>query len=158
MNNVESVKEQLKQNNLLDNYIELPASTATVEKAAAALNCEPGRIAKTLSFKTKEGVLVVLAMGCARVSNQKFKDFFKEKPRFLHSEEVQNLTGHPIGGVCPFALKEGVKIYLDESLKTFDPVYPAAGAPNNAVKISLADLQRVTGGEWVDVCSVPAAI
>lgn len=158
MNNVESVKQQLQQNNLLEGYIELPASTATVEKAAAALNCQPGRIAKTLSFKTKDGVIVVLAMGVARVSNQKFKDFFKEKPRFLQPDEVFPLTGHPIGGVCPFALKEGVKIYLDASLKVFDPVYPAAGAPNNAVKISLADLERVTGGKWVDVCCVPAAI
>ncbi len=132
-------------------YMEFEVSSATVELAAKAAGCEPGRIAKTLSFITAQGPMVIVVMGTARVDNQKFKAVFHEKPRFMQGEQVEELTGHAIGGVCPFGLKPGVSIYLDESLKAFDPVYPAAGAANNAVKISLADLERVTGGQWVDV-------
>lgn len=151
----ETVKTFLQQHDLLENYREFPTSSATVELAALAAGCEPGRIAKTLSFVTKNGPVVIVVMGTARVDNRKFKEYFHEKARFPHGEEVEQLTGHPVGGVCPFALNPGVKVYLDESLKAFDPVYPAAGAANNAVRISLAELERVTGGEWIDVCKTP---
>lgn len=149
---VEEVKNQLEALGLLEGYREFAASSATVELAAAAAGCEPGRIAKTLSFKTSTGPIVIVVMGTARIDNRKFKDFFKEKARFPQGEEVEALIGHPIGGVCPFALNAGVRVYLDVSLKAFDPVYPAAGAPNNAVRITLADLERATKGLWIDVC------
>ena len=153
----EAVKTFLQQHGLLENYRQFASSSATVELAAQAAGCEPGRIAKTLSFVTKNGPVVIVVMGTARVDNRKYKEFFHEKARFPHGEEVEKLTGHPVGGVCPFALNPGVKVYLDESLKAFDPVYPAAGASNNAVQISLAELERVTGGEWIDVCKTPEA-
>lgn len=149
---VESVKDFLKKNNLFENYLEFQTSSATVELAVQAIGCEPGRIAKTLSLKTSNGPIVIVVMGAARIDNKKFKEVFGEKVKFLQGDEVFELTGHPIGGVCPFALKEGVKIYLDESLKEYNPIYPAAGAGNNAIKISLEDLERVTNGTWIDVC------
>lgn len=152
MDNIERVKAQLKEHNLQERYLEMPSSTATVALAAQAIGCEEGRIAKTLSFKTKEGPVVIVVMGRARVDNKKFKEFFKEKAVFLKGEEVPQLTGHPIGGVCPFGLKEGVKAYLDASLKQYDYVYPAAGAPNNAVKLTIAELEAVTAAVWTDVC------
>ena len=148
---VEGVKKVLEAYGLLDAYREFPTSSATVELAAQAAGCEPGRIAKTLSFKTHEGPILVVVMGTARIDNRKFKDHFKEKAVFPKGEEVLELIGHPVGGVCPFAVRPGVRIFLDQSLKDFDPVYPAAGASNNAVCISLADLERVTGAEWIDV-------
>lgn len=149
---VEAVKEQLEAYGVLGGYREFGTSSATVELAAAAAGCEPGRIAKTLSFKTAMGPIVIVVMGTARIDNRKFKDCFKEKARFPQGEEVEALIGHPVGGVCPFALNEGVRVYLDVSLRAYDPVYPAAGAPDNAVRISLADLERATGGQWIDVC------
>ena len=149
---VEAVKQVLSAHGLLDNYQEFSTSSATVELAAAALGCEPGRIAKSLSFMTKSGPMVVVVMGTARVDNRKFKDQFGEKASFVKPDELETLVGHPMGGVCPFALLPGVRLFLDKSLRLFDPVYPAAGAFNNAVKISLADLERVTGAEWVDIC------
>lgn len=149
---VEAVKAILEAHGVGDAYLEFPTSSATVELAAQAAGCEPGRIAKTLSFLTSQGPIVIVAMGTARIDNRKFKDQFHEKARFPRGDEVEEYIGHPIGGVCPFALNEGVRVYLDVSLRQFDPVYPAAGAPNNAVRISLTDLERVTGGEWVDVC------
>ncbi len=152
MENIERVKEQLKKHNLEDRYLQLPASTATVALAAQAIGCEEGLIAKTLSFNTKSGPIVIVVMGTARVDNKKFKEYFKEKASFLKGEEVLNLIGHPIGGVCPFGLKEGVKIYLDVSLKKYPYTYPAAGASNNAVKLSIEELQNITEGIWVDVC------
>ncbi len=148
---VEAVKKVLKKHGLLDAYREFSTSSATVELAAQAAGCEPGRIAKTLSFKTHEGPMLIVVMGTARIDNRKFKDYFKEKAVFPKEEEVVELIGHPVGGVCPFATRPGVRIFLDESLKAFDPVYPAAGASNNAVEISLADLERVTGARWVNV-------
>ena len=150
--NIDRVKKQLRAHNLENRYIELPASTATVALAAQAIGCKEGLIAKTLSFNTKNGPIVIVAMGTARIDNKKFKEYFKEKASFLKGEEVQNLIGHPIGGVCPFGLKEGVKIYLDESLKKYDYTYPAAGAANNAVKLTIEELQDITHGVWIDVC------
>lgn len=149
---VTEVKRQLEAHGLAEAYMEFATSSATVELAAAAVGCEPGRIAKTLSFRTPEGPMVIVVMGAARIDNRKFKDQFHHKAQFPQADEVESLIGHPVGGVCPFALNEGVRVCLDVSLRAFDPVYPAAGAPNNAVCLSLAELERVTGGEWVDVC------
>lgn len=148
----EKMKEFLEQNGLAESYIEVPTTSETVELAAAAIGCEPGRIAKTLSMRYGEQVVLIVAMGTARIDNKKFKACFGAKGRFLSAEEVQPLTGYPVGGVCPFLPMEGVRVCLDESLRAFDPVYPAAGAKNNAVRISLARLESLTGGEWVDVC------
>ncbi|MBQ6058907.1 MAG: YbaK/EbsC family protein [Clostridia bacterium] len=148
----EAVMEYLKKVGLAENYIEFDEdATATVALAAQAIGCEEGRIAKTMSLNTKEGPIVIVFMGTARLDNRRFKDTFAEKARFLQGDEVQELTGHPIGGVCPFALKEGVRVFLDESLRVFDYVYPAAGATNNAVKISVDKLAEVTGGTWIHV-------
>lgn len=149
---VDKVKEHLQAHGLLEAYREFETSSATVELAAQTIGCEPGRIAKTLSLGTTNGPMVIVAMGTARLDNRKFKDTFHEKARFLKGEEVPELIGHPIGGVCPFALEEGVRVFLDESLRLFDPCYPAAGAPNNAVKLSLEQLEHATGGTWIDVC------
>ena len=154
---IEAVKAHLAAFGLEQAYREFPTSSATVELAAAAIGCEPGRIAKTLSIKTAEGPIVIVVMGTARLDNRKFKDTFHEKAHFIQADEVLPLIGHPVGGVCPFALNDNVRVFLDVSLKQFDPCYPAAGAPNNAVKLSLADLERVTGGTWIDVCKVPSA-
>ena len=149
---VEKVRAYLTPYGVAQRIRELEVSSATVDLASAAVGCEPGRIAKTLSLLGKDGPLVLVVMGTARLDNRKFKDVFHQKAHFIKAEDVESLVGHPMGGVCPFALPEGVPVYLDASLKNFDPVYPAAGAPNNAVEISLADLERVTGGVWVDVC------
>jgi len=152
--NLELVKRELEENNLFDNYIEIEASTATVELAAKALGCTEGEIAKTLSLSTKEGPIVIVVMGKARLNNKKYKETFNQKAKFLQGDDVENQIGHPIGGVCPFGLNPDVKVYLDESLKKYDVVYPAAGMRSNAVKISISDLEKVTGAEWVDVCEV----
>lgn len=151
-NRVAEVKAQLEAHHLGQRYREFSTSSATVELAAQAVGCEPGRIAKTLAFSTASGPIVIVVMGTARVDNAKFKQQFHEKARFPQGDDVRLQTGHAIGGVCPFALNPNVRIYLDLSLKAFDPVYPAAGASNNAVELSLAELEQVTTGEWIDVC------
>lgn len=149
---VDAVREFLARYGLEEAYREFEVSSATVDLAAQAVGCEPGRIAKSLSISVNDAPLVLVVMGTARLDNRKFKNAFHAKARFIKPEDLEAQVGHPMGGVCPFALPEGVPVYLDESLRRFDPVYPAAGAPNNAAKLSLADLERVTGGVWVDVC------
>ncbi|WP_346667025.1 YbaK/EbsC family protein [uncultured Desulfovibrio sp.] len=151
----DAVKEQLAAAGLADRYREFAVSSATVELAAQALHCEAGRIAKSLSVLLREGPAVIVVMGTARLDNRKFKDRFRQKAAFIPGTELERLVGHPQGGVCPFALPEGVPVYLDESLRAFDPVYPAAGAPNNAVELHLDELEGLTGGQWVDVCKSP---
>lgn len=148
----ENVKAYLESLAMLDRYIELDGSSATVALAAEQLNCEPARIAKTLAIKLKSGrLLVIVANGLARLDGGKFKKLFKEKSHFCESELLESLFGHPMGGVCPFALKDGVEVFLDESLKMFDVVYPAGGASNNAVKVTPEELEKLTNGTWVDV-------
>lgn len=151
----EAVKAHLAAHGLADRYREFTVSSATVALAAEALHCEAGRIAKTLSIATASGPVLVVAMGLARLDNRKFKDLFHEKPRFIPAEALEELVGHPQGGVCPFALREGVRVFLDESLRRYDVVYPAAGAPNNAVELDLDELTALTGGQWIDVCKLP---
>ena len=148
----EAVRAQLAAHGLGDRYREFTVSSATVALAAEALHCEAGRIAKTLPILTSTGPVLVVAMGLARLDNRKFKERFGEKAVFIKPDELESAVGHPMGGCCPFALRPGVRVYLDVSLRAFDPVYPAAGAPNNAAELTLAQLESVTGGEWVDVC------
>ncbi len=149
---VETVKEYLKEHNLLESYIEFPGSSATVALAAEQLGCEPDRIAKSLAIKLKSGrLLVVVVSGESKLDNSKFKKLFKETSHFCPPELLPELFGHPMGGVCPFALKDGVEIFLDESLKKYDIIYPAAGTANNAVKVSTDDLQQILNAKWIAV-------
>jgi len=131
--------------------IELETSTATVELAAAAHGVEPGRIAKTLAFRLPEKIVLVVARGDARIDNRKFKEAFG-KGRMLPANEVEQLTGHPVGGVCPFGLATNLPVYLDVSLQRYDEVLPAAGATHSAVRLSPQHMLELVEGSWVDVC------
>jgi len=149
---VEKVKQFFAERQLDYDILEFDTSTATVELAAEAVGVEPARIAKTMAIRLKDRDIVVVTKGDARLDNRKFKDCFHSKAKMLKADEVLEVTGHPVGGVCPFGLKDDLPVYLDVSLKEFDCVYPAAGTPNSAVKITLDGLEEVTAGTWVDVC------
>ena len=128
-------------------------STATVAEAAAALGVEPGMIAKTMSFLQEDQPILILTEGTARVDNRKYKDTFHIKAKMIPFEEVEQWIGHAPGGVCPFGINDGVKVYLDESLRRFETVYPAAGDDHSAVKLTIPELEEVAGAVgWVDVC------
>ncbi len=149
---IEAVREFFAIRNLDLPLIELEENTATVALAAQAHGVEPGRIAKTLAFRLGDGrVVLVVAAGDVRVSHGKFKAVFG-KGKMLNAEDVVALTGHPVGGVCPFGLAEPLPVYLDASLKAYDEVLPAAGSVNSAVRIRIELLAEITEGEWVDVC------
>ena len=150
---LEKAKAYLAEKGYADHVIELEDSSATVQLAAQALGVEPGMIAKTMSFLIGEEAILILTEGTARVDNRKYKDTFHMKAKMIPFEEVENWIGHAPGGVCLFGIKEGVKVYLDESLKQFDTVYPAAGNDHSAVKLTIAELEEVAGAVgWVDVC------
>jgi prolyl-tRNA editing enzyme YbaK/EbsC (Cys-tRNA(Pro) deacylase) len=135
---------------------ELGTSSATVEMASRALSVNPARISKTLSLKTNKGCMLIICSGDARIDNHKFKDHFEFKPKFLSSEEVDELVGHPVGGVCPFGIKPNVPVYLDESMLRFDTVFPAAGSPNSAIELTIDELFKFSRAKgWVNVCAVP---
>lgn len=152
---LQSVRDFFSARQLDLPIIELEVSTATVDLAAEAHGVEPGRIAKTLSFRLGDGSAILLVTrGDARIDNRKFKEALG-KGRMLPAEEVEVLTGHPVGGVCPFGLAQPLPIYLDHSLRAYDEVLPAAGAVHSAVRISPSRLAEVTGGTWVDVCRLP---
>lgn len=156
MNPTEKVKEYLKPYGLDTRVLELPVSSATVALAAAALHTEERRIAKTMSFHVHERVIVVVLAGDARIDNHKYKETFGCKARMLSAEEVSPLTGHVVGGVCPFALPEGTCVYLDESLKRFETVFPACGSANSAIEVTLPQLERASCfTAWVDVSKLP---
>ena len=149
---LESVRAFFAQHHLDLPILETEALTPTVESAALAHGVEPGRIAKTLAFRLGDGrVVVLVAAGHARIDNAKFKQVFG-KGKMLPTDEVLALTGHPVGGVCPFGLAQPLQVYLDQSLQAFDEVLPAAGSVNSAVRISPALMAQVTGGVWVDAC------
>ena len=140
-----------------DRVLEFDVSSATVELAAKAVGVESARIAKTLSFKTPEGCMLILAAGDARIDNHKFKERFHMKAKMLTADEVLDLVGHPVGGVCPFGCNEGVPVYLDESLRRFETVFPAVGSANSAIELHLDELYRYSKAlDWVDVCKLPA--
>jgi len=150
---VENVKKYFKERKLNYEVTEVKDSTATVELAAKALGVKPALIAKTLSFKLKDNRdILLVTKGDARIDNRKYKDFFKVKAKMLKPDEVLEVTGHQVGGVCPFGLKNSLEIYLDKSLKDFAYIFPAAGSGNSFVKISPGELQKITASIWVDVC------
>ena len=153
MNAIDRVREYLKPHGLSDGVMEFSVSSATVALAAVALGTEEARIAKTLSFHMKEGGVALIVMaGDAKIDNHKYKERFSAKAKMLTFEEVEPLTGFPVGGVCPFAPAEGVRIYLDSSLRRFETVFPACGTPASAVEIAPDRLAEVcTGCEWIDV-------
>lgn len=153
---IERAREYLKQYNMEERILEFDVSSATVELAAQALHCEPKRIAKTLSFKVGEDAILIVAAGDAKVNNAKYKAQFGTKAKMLSPDEVETLVGHAVGGVCPFGINDGVKVYLDESLKRFETVFPACGSSNSAIEMSMEDLEKYSGYEqWVDVCKLP---
>ena len=134
--------------------LEFPVSSATVELAAQAVGVIPARIAKTLSFLVNDGCVLIVAAGDAKIDNSKYKHFFHTKAKMLTFEEAHDRIGHDVGGVCPFALPEDVKVYLDVSLKRFETVFPAAGSDNSAIELTCEELERCASNfvEWVDVC------
>ena len=132
-------------------------SSATVELASQALGCAPERIAKTLSFMVGGGAILIVAAGDAKIDNSKYKAEFGTKAKMLTPDEASELVGHAVGGVCPFAVNDGVKVYLDESLKRFETVYPACGSSNSAIELTIPELSEYSGYiKWVDVCKLPA--
>ena len=150
---IERVRDYFKQWGIDGRIQEFEVSSATVELAAIALNCEPERIAKTLAFKADGRCILIVAAGDAKIDNQKYKGKFKIKAKMLSPEEVVSLVGHAVGGVCPFAVKEGVEVYLDESLKRFSTVFPACGSSNSAIELTIEELEKYSKfKEWVDVC------
>lgn len=150
---LEQAKKYLTEKGYADRIIELEESSATVQLAAEALGVEPGMIAKTMSFLQGEQPVLILTEGTARIDNRKYKDTFHIKAKMIPFEEVEEIIGHAPGGVCPFGVKEGIKVYLDESLKRFDTVYPAAGNDHSAVRLTIADLENAVDFEgWIDVC------
>lgn len=149
---VAAVREYLKAYGLENRVYEFDESSATVEEAAHAVGCEPQRIAKTMSFLVEGRAVLVVIAGDGKVDNAKFKAAFHTKAMMIPAESVQDLTGYPIGGVCPFAAREGVKVYLDVSLKRFDTVYPACGSRNSAVKLTPGELEQAAHiAGWVDI-------
>ncbi|MBQ9827510.1 MAG: YbaK/EbsC family protein [Lachnospiraceae bacterium] len=154
----EKAKYYLDERGYGDRIIVPEMSSSTVESAAAALGCEPGMIAKTLSFLQEDRPVLILAEGTARIDNKKYRHRFGCKAKMIPPYMVEELIGHSVGGVCPFGINEGVTVYLDESLKLHETVYPAAGSDHSAVRLSIADLEDCSGyTEWVDVCKLPGA-
>ena len=150
---IERVKEYFASVGLADRVREFDVSSATVELAALALGCEGKRIAKTLSFMGPAGPLLVVAAGDARIDNAKFKAQFGLKAKMLTPEQAVELVGHAVGGVCPFAVNEGVEVWLDESLKRFETVFPACGSSNSAIELTIPELEKYAAPKgWVDVC------
>ena len=149
----ERARAHLERFGLTDHIKLFDVSSATVELAAQAVGCEPAHIAKTLSFLLPDGPVLIVAAGDARVDNSKYKARFHTKAKMLAFEEVEPLIGHAVGGVCPFGVNEGVPVWLDESLRRFDVVYPAAGTSNSAVELTLPELEQSSQAlGWVDVC------
>ena len=150
---LEKAKKYLEKKGYLDRVIEPEVSTATVELAAAAIGVEPGRICKSLSFLLDDRAILILAEGMARVDNRKYKDTFGKKAKMIPRDMVEQYIGHEAGGVCPIGVNEEVEIYLDESLRQWDEVYPAAGNAHSAVRLRLEELEELVNAKgWVDVC------
>ncbi len=150
---LERVKAYFEEAGLSGRVIEMDQSTATVEQAAAAIGCEPERIAKTMSFLLGEEAILVVTAGDARVDNKKFKDEFSQKAKMIPYEMVEEYIGHAPGGVCPFAVNPNIEAFMDVSLQRFETVYPAAGSSNSAIELSLSELeQHADSKRWVDVC------
>lgn len=150
---IERVREYFRSLGREQDILEFPVSSATVELAAQAVGVIPARIAKTLSFLVEDGCVLVVAAGDAKVDNSKYKAFFHTKAKMLTPEQAVEMTGHAVGGVCPFANPEGVRTYLDVSLRRFDTVFPAAGSSNSAIELTCPELEQYSGSlAWIDVC------
>lgn len=149
---IERVRAYFARFQMADRILEFPVSSATVELAAQALGVAGQRITKTLSFNVNGKAVLVAAAGDARVDNGKFKRYFGVKAKMLSHEEAASMIGHAVGGVCPFAVNEGVEVYLDTSLRRFETVFPACGSSNSAIELTIPELERHSGGTWVDVC------
>ena len=150
---IEKARDYLKQYGLDTEIMEFSVSSATVEQAAIAVGCKEQEIAKTLSFIVEEKPILIVAAGDSKIDNPKYKAQFHTKAKMIPFDEVEALIGHAVGGVCPFGVNEGVTVYLDSSLKRFDYVYPACGSSNSAIKLSIAQLEEISGFEqWGDVC------
>lgn len=152
---IENVRKYMQQFWIEDRIMEFDVSSATVELAAQALHCEPGRIAKTLSFMVEEQPILIVTAGDMKIDNHKYKTHFGKKAKMLTQNEVIEKIGHEIGGVCPFGIKEDVKVYLDESLRKYDTVFPACGSSNSAIELNMEELERFSRSkEWIDVTKV----
>ena len=152
---IEKVKAYFRTRGMEDRVMEFTVSSATVELAAIALGCEECRIAKTLSFHVGERVVLVVMAGDTKIDNQKYKAQFGTKAKMLEYEEAPALIGHAVGGVCPFAVNEGVEVYLDESLKRFETVFPACGSASSAIEMTMAELEEHSGSlGWVDIAKL----
>ena len=152
---IERAREYLKRYNLEDEIMEFVVSSATVKEAAEALNCEEGKIAKTLSFIVEDKPILIVAAGDVKVDNGKYKSEFQVKAKMIPFECVEEKIGHAVGGVCPFGVNDDVKIYLDNSLKRFEIVYPACGSSNSAIKLTTEKLEKIINYErWIDVCKI----
>lgn len=150
---IEKVKAYFAQYGIEDRVREFEASTATVELAAQAAGVEPARIAKSLSFKLDERTILVVAAGDVKVDNVKYKTTFGGKAKMLTADEVVERIGHAVGGVCPFAVNEGVEVYLDQSMQRFETMLPAAGSSNSCIELTLSELEKYAKTDkWVDVC------
>lgn len=153
---IERVREYFLKEGIADRIMEFDVSSATVELAAAALGTEGKRIAKSLSFLVGEKAVIIVTAGDGRIDNKKYKSFFGTKAKMLSPEQVTELIGHAVGGVCPFAVNEGVEVYLDESMKRFQTVFPACGSSNSAIEMTMQDLEKYSGYKaWIDVCKLP---
>lgn len=149
---IERVKDYFKKYGIEDRIQEFDVSSATVKLAAAALHCEPQRIAKSLSFMVEGRAVLVVTAGDVKIDNPKYKARFGTKAKMLSPDEAETLIGHAVGGVCPFAVNEGVEVYLDESLKRFETVFPACGSGNSAIELTIPELEKYSGYvEWIDV-------
>ena len=153
---IEKVRDYFRQFGMEDRILEFDVSSATVDLAAKALGCEPCRIAKSLSFMTNAGTVLVVTAGDAKIDNHKYKAFFSQKATMLTPDQAVALVGHAVGGVCPFAVNEGVKVYLDQSLRRFETVFPACGSSNSAIELTIEELEKYSGYiSWIDVCKLP---
>lgn len=150
---IEKVKLYFTQYGMEQRILEFPVSSATVALAAEALHCEPCRIAKTLSFHVDGAPILIVAAGDAKVDNAKYRHYFGTKAKMLSHEEAAEKIGHAVGGVCPFAVNDGVKVYLDTSMRRFETMFPAAGSSNSAIELTIAELEQYSNfTAWVDVC------
>ena len=150
---IEKVRAYFKEQGIEDKIQEFEVSSATVELAAQALGCEPERIAKSITFQAGDRIIMIVTAGDQKIDNPKYKAQFGTKAKMLAREEAEDLIGHAVGGVCPFAVNEGVEIYLDESLKRFETVCPACGSSNSAAEFTIPELEKYTNYlEWIDVC------
>ena len=150
---VDKVKSYFRTYDMEQRVLEFAESSATVELAAHAVGCEPAKIAKTLSFWVEEQPILIVTAGDAKIDNKKYRSQFAKKAKMLSFDEVESVIGHGVGGVCPFAINDGIEVYLDESLKRFDVVYPACGSSNSAIGLSIPELEQYSNFKtWIDVC------